>query len=204
MNNYHNYFYLEGSNGDISKIYKWMKETEPSIRQNSPDGIFWFPELVETIGVDATAFSIKCSSIWKYGLKEGGNILEIYADSRGGAALESVWAIEDHYPGVKLWYEYYSTDAGVHHTNDAECKFHGSNYALVLTSDVDKETYWESAWLCSAEQEGKTFKTIEEVAQYASEILGRDVPRDWKQILKELEADGLLVDSSCILDQVEE
>lgn len=204
MNEYHNYFYLEGSNEDISKIYNWMKETEPSILQNSSDGTFWFPELVETLGVDTSGFSIKCSYIWKYGLKNGGNILEICADSRGGAALESVWAIEDHYPGVKLWYEYYSTDAGVHHTNDVECKIHSSNYALVLTSDVDKEEYWESAWVFSAEQEGKTFKTIEEVAQYASEVLGKHVQADWEQILNELKAAGLLVDSNCILDQEEE
>lgn len=137
----------------LHKVLKYIDKRKTSILKNG-FGKWWLGNLVTKLGGDWEKYRCR-GEITDYSLD--GNVLTIN-QSTAWCEQEGVrQIIEEKFPSIKVYYQEQETGCGVFYTNDASGDYFPERFFLDTGED------WEY------------FETIEEVAQYVSGIIGKEV-----------------------------
>ena len=151
----------------LHKVLKYIDKRKTSIIENG-FGKWWLGNLVTKLGGDWEKYRCR-GEITDYSLD--GNVLTIN-QSTAWCEQEGVrQIIEEKFPSIKVYYQEQETGCGVFYTNDASGDYFPERFFLDTGED------WEY------------FETIEEVAQYVSGIIGKEVKPDKNSIGEALDED---------------
>ena len=138
----------------LHKVLKYMAKRKTTIIKNG-FGKWWLGNLVTKLGGDREKYRCR-GEITGYELND--NILTIH-QSTAWCEQEGVREIiEETFPSIKVYYREEESGCGVFYTNDSSGEYFPERYYLDSYGD-----------------DSEYFRTIEEAAEYVSEIVGKKV-----------------------------
>lgn len=149
----------------LHKVLKYIDKRKTSILKNG-FGKRWLGNLVHKLGGDWEKYKCR-GEITGYEME--GNVLTIY-QSTAWCEQEGVREIiEERFPSIKVYYREEEPGCGVYYTNDSSGEYFPERYYLDSYDDCEY------------------FRTIEEVSEYVSEIVGKTIPPTEKDIVQALD-----------------
>lgn len=150
----------------LHKVLKYIDKRKTSIIKNG-FGKWWLGNLVTKLGGDWEKYRCR-GEITYYELD--GNILTICQNTAWCEQEGVREIIEERFPSVKVYYREEEPGCGVFYTNDASGEYFPERY-----------------YLDSYDDDSEYFTTIEEAADYVSEIIGKKVRPDKNAIEEALD-----------------
>lgn len=149
----------------LCRVLKYIEKRKTSIVKNG-FGKWWLGNLVTKLGGDWEKYRCR-GEITGYEMED--NVLTIY-QSTAWCEQEGVRGIiEERFPSIKVYYREEEPGCGVYYTNDSSGEYFPERYYLDSYEDCEY------------------FRTIEEAADYVSEIVGKTIPPTEKDIVHALD-----------------
>jgi len=118
-------------------------------------GNLWMGCLVKALGGDPDEIDCRGKIFPDYTIE--GNVVTLNTEQAWSEQKEFRHLVEEMYPGMKIWYSSSEWNEGVFVTNDRDWKFFTSRYYLEYEDNYEY------------------FDTIEQAADYVSNIVGKNV-----------------------------
>lgn len=151
----------------LYRVLKYIEKRKTSIIENG-FGKWWLGNLVTKLGGDWEKYRCR-GEIIGYDYDMESNVLTIY-QSTAWCEQEGVRGIiEERFPSIKVYYREEEPGCGVYYTNDSSGEYFPERYYLDSYEDCEY------------------FRTIEEAADWVSEIVGKTIPPTENDIVQALD-----------------